>query len=68
AVANRRVWVRREVYDLLLFGESQGLLRITAESLQASQGGLDLNDAFVQALHRHLGLGSRKEEKRAQWA
>jgi len=60
AVSNRRVWVRKEVLQTLLFGEGQGLLRITAEALQAGQGGLDLNDAFVQALHRHLGLGKTK--------
>lgn len=59
-VSNRRVFVRREILDSLLFGERQGLLRVTAEQLQTEGDGLDLNDAFVQALTRHSGLHSRR--------
>ncbi len=68
AVSNRRVWIRREVVDRLLYGEGQGLLRVTAESLQMGTGGLDVNDAFVQALHRHLGLTPGKKKLQVQWA
>jgi phage terminase large subunit-like protein len=60
-VANRRVFVRRAIADRLLYGEGQGLLRISAERLIAGGGGLDVNDAFVQALHRHLRLGGGRE-------
>ena len=67
AVSNGRVYVRKMVYDMLLAGEAQGLLRVTAEVLQAGMGGLDLNDAFVQALHRHLGLYA-KSKKKLRWA
>ncbi len=59
-VANRRVWVKRQVADALLLGERQGLLRVTAEGLQTDDQGLDVNDAFVQALTRHVGLHSRR--------
>ena len=64
AVSCGRVFVNRMLYDSLLFGEGQGLLRITAEALQAEHGGLDLNDAFVQALHRHLGLSDLTKKKK----
>lgn len=59
-VANRRIWVRREIVHQLLYGERQGLLRVTAEVLQTEGDGLDLNDAFVQALARHDGLGGNQ--------
>lgn len=48
-----RVFVRRALAARLLEGERQGLLRVTAERLAAGGPDLDLNDAFVQALHRH---------------
>lgn len=67
AVANKRVFVNQRVRDTLLFGEGQGLLRVTAESLLAGVGGLDLNDAFVQMLHRHLGLSQTKRGIKLQW-
>jgi len=62
-VANGHVWVRAQVIEKLLWGERQGLLRVTAEALQSGSTmteGLDLNDAFVQALHRHLGIGVKR--------
>lgn len=65
AVMNRRVYVKRGVLHDLLYGERQGLLRITVEMLQEDGKGLDLNDAFVQALTRHAGPEpSRKKRKR----
>lgn len=64
AVAQGRVWIHKDIYQMLLYGTAgkQGLLRVTAEQLAGNgmDGGLDLNDAFVQAIHRHLGLGSKK--------
>lgn len=59
-VSNRRVWVRRAVLHDLLFGERQGLLRVTAEQLQMEGDDLDVNDVFVQALTRHIGLHSNR--------
>jgi phage terminase large subunit-like protein len=59
-VSNRRVWIRKEVAHQLLYGERQGLLRVTAEQLQADGPDLDVNDAFVQALTRHVGLYARR--------
>lgn len=68
AVRNRRVWIRQEIFDKLLRHEVQGLLRVTAESLQADGRGLDVNDAFVQAIWRHLRLGEKNEEpKKTAW-
>lgn len=66
AVTQGRVYVNERVLQKLLYGEGLGLLRITAEALQGDGGGLDVNDAFVQALHRHLGLGA-EEKKRARF-
>lgn len=66
-VSNKRIYVRQEIYDRLLFGEQQGLLRITAEMLQANGKGLDLNDAFVQVIHRHLGLGAMAKRQAGAW-
>jgi hypothetical protein len=63
AVSNGRVWVRGVAIQKLLWGERQGLLRVTAEALQFGGEGLDLNDAFVQALHRHLEIGAEKKRK-----
>lgn len=56
-VANGRVLVRKAILEKLLWMERQGLLRITAEALAQDGQGLDLNDAFVQALFRHIGIG-----------
>lgn len=67
AASNRRIWIKEEILNTLLFGERQGLLRITAERLVSEGAGLDLNDAFVQAVHRHLGI-HRKKERRIQFA
>lgn len=64
AVTTGRVYVNKLVVDKLLYGEHQGLLRITAEALQADGEGLDLNDAFVQSIHRHLDIGSTKRKAR----
>lgn len=58
--SNRRIFVREEVARKLLYGERQGLLRVTAEQLQADGDDLDVNDAFVQALTRHVGLHSKR--------
>lgn len=63
AVSQGRVYLNERVVQKLLYGEGMGLLRITAEALQADAGGLDVNDAFVQALHRHLGLGAEAKKK-----
>jgi phage terminase large subunit-like protein len=56
--ATGRIYVNERVHKKLLFGERQGLLRVTAEALQMGRGaeGLDVNDAFVQAIHRHTGV------------
>jgi hypothetical protein len=59
-VSNRRVYIREEIAHQLLYGERQGLLRVTAEQLQMEGDDLDLNDAFVQALTRHVGLHSTR--------
>jgi len=63
AVARGRVYVNKRIVELLLMAEGQGLMRITAEALQADLGGLDLNDAFVQALHRHIGIGAKRKPR-----
>lgn len=60
AVTGGRIYVSAKVSQKLLWGEGQGLLRVTAEALQEGGKGLDLNDAFVQAIHRHLGLSEKK--------
>jgi hypothetical protein len=54
-VATRRVWVRREALKALLWGDRQGLMKVTAERLVSGGPDLDVNDAFVQALQRHTG-------------
>lgn len=59
-VSNKRVFVRQEVWSSLLLGERQGLLRVTAERLKEGGDGLDVNDMFVQALTRHVGLHQRR--------
>jgi len=63
AVENGRVYVRGLVIDKLLRGERQGLLRVTAEGLRGEGEGLDVNDAFVQALSRHLGITLERKKK-----
>ncbi|KKN42778.1 hypothetical protein LCGC14_0709880 [marine sediment metagenome] len=68
AVSTGRIYVRASEYDLLLSGEGQGLLRITSEALQAGIGGLDVNDAFVQALHRHMKLYGKTGKRKVMWA
>lgn len=63
AVTGGRVYVRRLVWQKLLYGEGQGLLRVTAEALRdEASGGLDVNDAFVQAIWRHLDLAARRKQ------
>jgi len=52
-ISNKRVYIREEIAEKLLKGDRQGLLRVTAERLQGDEGGLDVNDAFVQAIMRH---------------
>lgn len=49
-----RVRVHASIADKLLLGEDQGLLRVRSEQLAEGEGDLDLNDAFVQALNRHV--------------
>lgn len=48
-----RVHVHASIYEKLLRGEKQGLLRVQSEQLADGEGDLDLNDCFVQALNRH---------------
>jgi len=48
-----RVHVHASIYEKLLRGEKQGLLRVQGEELAEGDGDLDLNDTFVQALNRH---------------
>jgi hypothetical protein len=62
-VSNGRIFVHKSVIQKLLWGERQGLLRVTAEGLQLGDEGLDVNDAFVQALTRHLGINQEKRRK-----
>lgn len=63
AVSNGRIWVSAQLVEKLLMMERQGLLRVTAEGLQQGGPGLDLNDAFVQALTRHMGINEEKKKK-----
>lgn len=67
AVSNKRIFVHSSVFDNFLRAEGQGLLRVTHEQLQTGQGGLDLNDAFVQALHRHLEIHPGKKVQQVLW-
>lgn len=61
AVQAGRVYISRKVYEELMSGD-QGLLRVTAEALQAGGEGLDVNDAFVQAIWRHLDIASTRKQ------
>lgn len=58
AVREGRVLVSRRAREDLLMGERMGLLRVTAENLTGLGRDLDVNDAFVQALHRHLEVAA----------
>jgi hypothetical protein len=58
-VSAGRVYVNQRVYDKLLWAERQGLLRVTVEALSEGGEGLDLNDAFVQLIWRHMKLGGK---------
>jgi len=58
--ATGRVHVHASIYEKLLRGEKQGLLRVQAKRLAEGEGDLDLNDVFVQALNRHSS-GNTKE-------
>lgn len=51
--STERVHVHASVYEKLLRGEKQGLLRVQSEQLADGEGELDVNDVFVQALNRH---------------
>jgi len=62
-VSAGRVYVRSAIMPELLYMQEQGLLRITAEGLQGDGEGLDLNDAFVQGLTRHLGINQPTKPK-----
>jgi hypothetical protein len=62
-VSNGRVLVRSTLLRRLLEGGKQGLLNITAENLQANKGDIDLNDAFVQAITRHVGVKPGKRRR-----
>lgn len=62
AATTGRVYISRRVYEQFMSGD-QGLLRITAEALQGDGEGLDLNDAFVQAIFRHLGIGASTKKQ-----
>jgi len=59
-----RVYVHEDIYDILLNGDRQGLLRVTEERLAMAGTDLDLNDAFVQALHRHTAAYRRRQRVR----
>lgn len=63
--SQRRVWVNERVFHTLLYGDRQGLLRVTAEQLQMEGGDLDVNDVFAQAITRHIGLHQRKVQWKA---
>lgn len=54
-----RVHVHASIYEKLLRGEKQGLLRVQSEQLAEGEGDLDLNDVFVQALNRHTSQKPR---------
>ena len=58
-VTSKRIYVQSRIVHTLLYGERQGLLRVTAEQLQQEGADLDTIDAFVQALTRHVGLYRR---------
>jgi Phage-related terminase len=62
AAATGRIYISSLVYEKLMTGD-QGLFRVTAEALQDGTVALDLNDAFVQGLHRHLGIGAIRKKK-----
>jgi len=62
-VSNKRVLVKRSIVRRLLQGDRQGLLNVRAEDLALGRGDLDLNDAFVQAVTRHVG---RRKGKRVR--
>lgn len=62
APSTGRVYIHELIYEKLLV-DHQGLMRITAEALVQGSEGLDLNDAFVQALFRHLGIGAPRKKK-----
>lgn len=55
-VSNKRVLVRRSIITALMKGSKQGLLNVRAENLAADKGDLDLNDAFVQGVTRHVSV------------
>ena len=59
-VSNRRVRVQRSLLRRFLSGSKQGLLNVRAEDLARDKGDLDLNDAFVQGITRHVGSGKRR--------
>lgn len=65
AVQNNRVYVHERVLKKLLYGDGQGLLTVTAEALQLGGEGLDLNDAFVQAIWRQLEINIEPKRKAA---
>jgi len=52
-----RVHVHASVWEKLLNGDRQGLLKVKKQNLINETGALDLNDTFVQALHRHRDAG-----------
>lgn len=60
-VSTGRVYVRRAVLRRLLHGERQGLLHVTSQGLVEETGDFDVNDAFVQALRRHIRRLEREE-------
>jgi len=60
-VSAGRVYVNSKAAEKLLWADQQGLLRVTADQLLEG-GSTDVNDAFVQALHRHLGI--HKQERK----
>ncbi len=62
-IANKRVLVKRSIVRRLLQGDRQGLLNVRAEDLAIGRGDLDLNDAFVQGVTRHVG---RRRGKRVR--
>jgi hypothetical protein len=64
AASGGRIYISKNVYKKLLYGESQGLLRVTAESLQEGSEGLDTNDTFVQMIWRHLNINSKRKVAR----
>lgn len=54
-----KVYVHAAVWEKFFEGDMQGLKHISKQDLIGGGENLDLNDTFVQAIHRHSGSGQR---------